>query len=371
MDAYHSYHLLFVVTVLLGQLSTLVGGQCKLCTNGGTASYLSTGILQGDVTCQQLDSSIGFIPSDSAICEYWQMQAFMYCGCPTYPVSSFCSMCANNAFNIPSNTKFKRIPLKAIPSNQSVCVDSLFTRQSDLCQEYQRAAYYCGCPNAPAPICHAVCKPPSPDASTTEIPAANRLLPPYFNMTCQDMYLQLPFYWTDDECTALQDPAYSLIDESAYCCSNTMPQQPSLGTGCDLCSGGPVLNPARIVTVAVSGTNTEVKLSCKDLQALSYVVTDDAYCDSFFVQNPALGEACCLGLSDAPSQKPSTRPIGTPSEPPSQIPSEQPTKTKGEFSNVSDDPPSAATIQAFPLLIRARQHVYLSFAVGILVFIIS
>ena len=293
-----------------------VSGSCTLCTNNDTPTKLETGTLPGAgfLTCEKANDLIQNLDVGDELCESMQLGAFMSCGCPTYP-STFCAMCDNDGHELPSNTKFNTIPLNTLPAD-SLCVDSLFTRQATgLCDEYRRAASYCGCPGSPNPICQAVCRPPSESV-------AGRLLPPYFEMTCSDMYLQSPFYVTKQECSDLQDLTYSLIDEMAYCCMDTVVQQSTVT--CDLCSGGGLTNPGRWVTVVDEGDNTNtISMTCQDLYTLSLAVTNETYCNTSILQTSFV-EACCLGWTDPPSAAPSESPSDAPSETPSFQPSSAP-----------------------------------------------
>ena len=345
--------------VLLGHVLTRVHGYCSLCYNDGTPSLLTTGEWPGGaLSCQAAQTALAFI-DDTDACEFWQVEAFMYCGCPSYP-ASYCSMCADDAFDIPDSTKFKGIPFSSLPGG-SLCVDSLFIPRSEgHCEDFQRAAHFCGCPNAPLPVCNAVCEPPTVSATATTA-AADRLLPPSFTMTCQDMYVQSPFYLKQSECSNFQDPITSLIDESAYCCSSDLPDQPV--DTCDLCHGRNLTNPSRLVNIAAGSITVE--MTCQDVQALSYVVTDETYCNTTFLEETDLVEACCTGLSDPPSPSPSEVPTTRPTATPSMQPSEQPSSTNRGQQTSAITLGAASSDASKPLLPllpahRGRTHALLS-----------
>jgi hypothetical protein len=252
---------------------------CTLCFGGQEAANLTNGILATGVSCQATNSILGNTPSDSPDCIRIQMEAYQGCGCPTYDQDTFCSMCSDSSFDIPS-------PLTVIPVIDMTCQRALFvTKESGLCDATARAAYICGCPGAPAPECF-FCS----DGGATKPSLPNRILPPHYNLTCGDITTIAPFY-TADECPSLTADIGINMDQ--YCgCTNS---DEGTTTSCSLCGETPMALPDAKFTFDAG------EMTCTDLGDLAEAIDDTAFCTDF---KGEYSDYCCLGITGQPSMAP-------------------------------------------------------------------
>lgn len=306
----------------------VASGICTLCASGVAPSLPNEEFISGS-TCGQIHelmiAGTGGVSADSQFCHDTQIDAFKKCGCPTFP-EQYCSLCEDGEFEIPSD--FVKIPGVLLEDNP-FCGNALFSKKSDgHCDATRRAAYHCGCPNAPTPICQATCRPPNSQVAlegraADSTPAAQRLLPPLFQYTCDDMYELAPFMLTEQECSSLIDEAYNLVDENAYCCSETVPSTPT--KGCDLCEDSSLLAPGAVVSVG----NDEAQMTCRDLQILSFLTTDSTYCETSIKQQQYI-DTCCFGITSQPSGARTATPSSAPTLSTSLRPTKPPSILQGD-----------------------------------------
>lgn len=316
---------------LLLPSQVVASGSCTLCASGVAPSLPKQEFISGS-TCGQIYESLiagnGGVSADSQLCHDTQIDGFKKCGCPTFP-EQYCSMCEGGEFNIPSD--FVKIPEVLLEDNP-FCGNALFTEKSEgLCDATRRAAYHCGCPNAPTPLCQDICRPPNSQVAlegrtADSTPSAQRLLPPLFQYTCDDMYELAPFMLTEQECNDLKDPAYDLIDEDAYCCSENVPLVPT--SGCDLCDGASLLAPGAVVSVGNDGA----QMTCMDLQILAFLTTNSTYCEDS-IRQQQYTDTCCLGITSQPNDATTAAPSYAPSVSRESTTSLRPTKPPSSFQS--------------------------------------
>lgn len=291
---------------------------CTLCFGGQEPANLEDGFIAAGVTCKATNSIVGYTPSDSPDCIDIQMEAYQGCGCPSYDEDTFCPMCSDSSFDIPT-------PLMVIPSTNMTCLRALFvSKESGLCDATRRAAYICGCNGAPAPECF-YC---SNGAKPTR---PSRILPPHYNMTCGDLNTLSPFY-TAGECPSLTADIHINMDK--YCgCTNDGSDSSTETLSCSLCGETPMALPNASFTFDAG------KMTCTDLNDLAEATDDTAFCTNF---KDEYFDYCCLGITGNPSLSPVAAP--TPATPVQENPANAPT------TNNSSKAASRAGVSLFLLL---------------------
>jgi len=324
--------LLTLVLLLLG----LVDAQkCTLCADG---SEPGEGDIPGFGTCEVASTVVASLPLDSNDCRVLQAQGYINCACPTYP-DDFCSvsheyeietllgllliashplprlptyfkMCADGAFDL-SNPR-GRIPYldEGNSGDGNLCENNLFEPPDDTddCLPFERARFFCGCPNAPDPPC-TLCSTYEGSQS-----GGTRRIPPFFNVTCNALATAYTFISGDEECAVLNSTF--TVDTETFCeCENaTAP----INT-CSLCGNASLVDPTMVADM-------ERGLTCMDFLDMAPHVTSEEYCTEI---KTAYTFTCCdIDPTEPPTGSPTMSAQPTTSSPPSMAPSvsSQPTK---------------------------------------------
>ena len=266
--------------------------------------------------------------SDTPGCQSAQLTLFQGCGCDAYDEGTFCSMCGGPTVHTDPNTEQfvditnadatspRNTPVPLFPGK--TCEDLLFPRWDDdetmaigelvttdrsVCANVQRAAAYCGCPNAnnnnntTTPLC---------EYCNGRVPQfANALVPPTYTQTCRDWYDLTPFYITAESCQVALTARAELVDDALYCgCPDSTMDGGGGGASlvdCDLCQGDALGYPDWMVVVAPG-----VNMVCREVARLAAASVDADFCTQLMSD---FGDACCRGIlppTDAPTDSPST-----------------------------------------------------------------
>jgi hypothetical protein len=230
-------------------------------------------------------------------------------------------------------------PDKLIPTTGETCEDIELVpipEESDDCEEHQRGAAWCGCPDISQEchLCPGMEPSPTPDLEA-----------PLTGLTCLD-YEYLSSKLTDEECPSLPELSGN-FDISAYCsCPGTEP--PGL---CEMCPGGSFVDPDEPIGI-IEG------MTCKDVdeQLLQYF-TNELICLDF--RRLLLQTACeCTGApssapSASPTDEPTLRPSSTPTKAlPTLLPKTPPPKSttppKESPSPAPSNPPTRTMLTEPP-----------------------
>lgn len=258
---------------LAGIFGSSVAQDCTLCADGSVPT-LPEGMI-GQIACNDLNLIIGNTPESSTDCRDLRLQAYMNCGCPTFP-DDFCPMCPNGEFDI-------EFPDREIPIfNDETCQESLFklkTETDSICDDVQRADHYCGCPNATPPVCQ-FCE----DGSAP--PNSDLVLPSAFTLTCERFAIVVGFGKGQGECNGLI--GMPPVNTRAYCgCTDTSPPvDPPI---CPRLCENELPDPSRVVS-------TPLPMTCQDVSDLAPFIDDAEYCDTFLERFGG----CCSG-TDTPT----------------------------------------------------------------------
>lgn len=280
---------LFLLQLLNHRSSNFVtaqNGGCTLCADGSKPKNGT--FIRGGTSCSLIDESSGATPAATADCDMLQITGFMFCGCPTYPDATYCSMC-NYSTATGGSSSYVDIPTEyrdfIVPGTTDLtCQDAQFVKKSaedndNTCATVQAAAFFCGCPNTTRSSCY-LCS-DNPTAAVNE-----RLLPPAFNMSCAALDREIGMQTKCSSTTGSE--LYPLtIDVPSYCgcVDDVVPQS----TACSLCGeGNSVLNPNAKTGSGSSAAKTT--MTCQDLAVTASFVTDATYCTTLQADANA---TCC------------------------------------------------------------------------------
>lgn len=275
---------------------------CTLCHLGSALFDPAATFGEGGIQCSEVSAVIGATPAEDPLCSETQIKAYQYCGCQTYPADEYCSMCPATTGSTGESLAIGA-PAKEIPAlGGKTCADVLFLPKSEhICQVLQSfVAHFCECPGLlhtdPEPACtFCLSNDDGDDGSSSSLMYPDRLLPPYFDTTCQE-YAEQANNLNLTECLTLG--ADLAVDVRAYCgCGGTIESgdydswQPH--TLCDPCAAS-----QQDETETTTSSETVVPLTCEQIQDMANFVTGgDSFCKTLQQQSVS----CCAVTSQAPS----------------------------------------------------------------------
>lgn len=212
-------------------LSTVSPSSCTLCY-GGSSSFNANATFGGSLaatsslTCGDVNAVIHHTSANDPTCLQLQLQAYQYCNCTTFP-TSYCAMCPSLGRG-QQQSPFVPItqPNQVIfnPQWNLTCQDALFASNDSIplapsssldsplygpgaCQRIAAWAYACGCPDTTPPPCST--------CLNRHLAQATKLLPPFFQTTCQQFADVASYEGSETVCQSYY--AAAPVDVVAYC----------------------------------------------------------------------------------------------------------------------------------------------------------
>lgn len=234
------------------------GDACTICVGGETP----TGSFGGGNDCEYFVDAAAQISTNNPLCTQLRAQGYLYCNCTSYP-DNLCPMCVGNEKQVlPATYSEYIIPQLQDNANPVTCAKAQFIENDGSnCDIVQQAAWYCGCANATRGNLY-LCEDPS-------IEPNERLLPPDFHVSCQQLNRQGGLYYDTSLDSSVLTTNLTMIDVQGYCaCQDTEP-----ANSCTICEE--IVNP---------DLTLEPGFTCADLAFMANYVTDDTYCQSLVAE---------------------------------------------------------------------------------------
>lgn len=283
--------LLTAVSFIATLPTTTLAEQCSFCTDGSPPEGQF-----GGIDCADFEADLASTDADSEVCRQFQLAAYQHCSCPSFPEADFCPLCANGFYDIPNPSR----PIVGWMKNERdgswlTCNDVLFgdTTATGECERNSLAAFYCGCPDAVAPVSSCSLCPdddsaaPAVDLLVEDPDASNRRVPPMFDVTCGDYSQSAELFEEGEACEELGADLPIQLTEYCGCKVERAPS----AVACTLCPADADLLSDQTTFLPA---NNKTVVSCAEWHVVAASVTDESYCSETIA---AMKPFCCDGVA--------------------------------------------------------------------------